>query len=360
MQKGLCYYYPTLVIYISPRKEGEAMEVDDSEVLVCHTPRSEEPRRRDFEEAGYLVLQKLRPEPKEVVLIKPNVIPQGTEDSGMITHPWFVAGMVQYFREAGAREVVVGEGGWERTHWRKMQWSTENIWRSSGYREMADATGVRLVDLEEEGEIMGIPGGKFTKTLLLSRWVRREEGFFVDVPKMKTHNLAVTTLCTKNLMGAVLCPDRHFCFRARAHSMAKTGSLDLYESSFAELLIDLVSVVQPDLCVVEGVVGRDGTAFHRGENLRTWTVVAGHNPVTVDAYTSYLMGFKPRAISYLREAEERGLGEIEPGRIRARIQGDPLPSEGMGFQVISWDGRNHPELYLRSPASWKYPEGKFP
>ncbi len=338
------------------------MEAEDSKVLVYHKPKSEAPRRQDFEEAGYEVLEELRPELKDIVLIKPNVIPQGDEDSGMITHPWFVAGMARYFKEAGVKEIVVGEGGWDCSPWRMGRASKfvlENIWDRSGYREMAQMVGVQLVDLQQEGEIVGVPGGKFTKTLTLSRWTRREDVLFLDVPKMKTHNLAVTTLCTKNLMGTVLCPERHFCARARAYSIAKTGSLALYERSFAELLTDLVSVIRPDLCVVEGIVGRDGTAFHRGENIPCWTVVAGRNPTTVDAYTSYLMGFEPRAIPYLREAEERGLGTVAPEHIRVRSVGEQIPEEEMGFQVISWDGRNHPEFYRHPPASWKYPEGKF-
>ena len=336
--------------------------MEDSEVLVYHRPKPWNPGRKDFEEVGYEVLEELRPEPKEVVLIKPNVIPQGTEDSGMITHPWFVAGMAEYFREAGVREVLVGEGGWDCTSWRKRRASKldlEEIWERSGYFEMANFMGIKLVDLQEEGEIVGIPGGKFTKTLTISRWIRRDDVLFLDVPKMKTHNLAVTTLCSKNLMGTVLCPERHFCARARARSLAEFGSMDMYETCFAELLTDLVSVARPDLCVVEGVVGRDGTAFHRGENLTTWTVVAGRNPTTVDAYTSYLMGFEPRAIPYLREAAQRGLGTIDPNGTKVRWVGKPLPPEGMGFQVISWDGRNHPELYRNPDISWKYPEGEF-
>ena len=331
----------------------------EMDVLVYRRPKSGGPSREDFEEAGYNALREFRPEPKDIVLLKPNVIPQGGEDSGMITHPWFVAGMVEYFREAGAGKVLVGEGGWGRSYWDGGdEWDLEAIWDRSGYREMADAKGVGLVDLEEDWEMVGVPDGRFTRTLLISKWARREDVLFVDVPKMKTHNLAVTTLCTKNLMGTVLCPDRHFCARSRAYSIARIGSLALYEASFSELLTDLASVVRPDLCVVEGIVGRDGTGFHRGESIPAWTVVMGRNPITVDAYTSYLMGFNPMAIPYLREAERRGLGTVDPERIRIRWMGEPPSPDGLGFQVISWNGRR-PELYRRPPESWKYPEEKF-
>ena len=37
---------------------------------------------------------------------------------------------------------------------------------------------------------------------------------------------------------------------------------------------------------------------------------------------------------------------------------EPVPSEGPGFQVISWNGRR-PEPYRSKPGTWKYPEERF-
>jgi len=59
---------------------------------------------------------------------------------------------------------------------------------------------------------------------------------------------------------------------------------------------------------VEGVVGRDGTGFQRGRNFALGLVVIGTNMVAVDSVASYLMGFDPQQVTYLRMASEFGLG----------------------------------------------------
>ena len=67
--------------------------------------------------------------------------------------------------------------------------------------------------------------------------------------------------------------------------------------------------------MIEGIVGRDGTAFQHGKNIQTNLVIAGKNVVSVDAVGSYLMGFEPAGIGYLKIAAERGLGEIDVEKI---------------------------------------------
>ncbi|HPT98134.1 MAG TPA: hypothetical protein PLU39_09715, partial [Armatimonadota bacterium] len=69
------------------------------------------------------------------------------------------------------------------------------------------------------------------------------------------------------------------------------------------------------LNVVEGIIGRNGTAFSQGEDVPVGLVVAGINPVHVDAIASLLMGHDPQVIPYLVVARERGLGESDPTRI---------------------------------------------
>ena len=64
----------------------------------------------------------------------------------------------------------------------------------------------------------------------------------------------------------------------------------------------------PRLSIVDGMIGRDGTAFNEGENHPLgWTVI-GNNEVHVDAVATYLMGLDPLMTPYLRVANERGYG----------------------------------------------------
>lgn len=139
----------------------------------------------------------------------------------------------------------------------------------------------------------------------------------INVPKLKTHNLAITTLCVKNLMGAVRVQNRHFCHQAasevpelveRTYAAFDPTLHQRWQNGLARRLVDTAQIVRPDLNVVEGVVGRDGTGFRHGRNHALGLVIVGINMVAVDAVASFLMGFDPENITCLRLANEIGLG----------------------------------------------------
>ncbi len=132
-------------------------------------------------------------------------------------------------------------------------------------------------------------------------------------------------------MGVDYVTDRHYCgqaIRAALPRMAAPGGPDLAEwltlddhekiqRELAKRLVDLAKVVRPALNVVEGVVGRDGTGFHRGRNFPLGVCLAGTNAVTVDAFASWLMGFDPLKLIYLRRRQPRDSVRSIPGRSKS-------------------------------------------
>jgi uncharacterized protein (DUF362 family) len=146
-----------------------------------------------------------------------------------------------------------------------------------------------------------------------------ECGFFFNVPLAKCHNLGCTTLAIKNLMGILDRPERHLCAIQEVDKPLEEGiwrltenGISLFEERFYHKLCDLVAALRslpiPRLCMVDGLIGRDGTAFNEGENYPLgWTLI-GENEVHVDAVATYLMGLDPEVTPYLKFAAERGLG----------------------------------------------------
>ena len=102
-----------------------------------------------------------------------------------------------------------------------------------------------------------------------------------------------------------------------------------WQQGLARRLADLAQVAVPHLNVVEGVVGRDGTGFNRGANYPLGLVVAGVNMVAVDSVVSYLMGFDPQKLIYLRVAAEAGLGINDPAQLPV------YTSEGDGLALCA-------------------------
>lgn len=295
---------------------------DPQAVLISHAPPVGPVQWEDFRRAGQHILDamQLRLDGEKVV-IKPN----GTvaesfanPDTGITTHPSFVQGMIEYLHEHGAvrRRIYILEDP------RNSDDNAPRHWRGTGFPEVAAQTGAQLRCPTTYTSVRkAVPHPHALATLNVSRLAVAPNTVLINVPKLKTHNLGITTLCLKNLMGVVNVFERHFCSQAwrevpeEVRSEGRPGETALtrkaherWQEGLAYRLADLAQVVQPQLNVVEGIVGRDGTGFQNGVNHTLGLAVAGINMVAVDSVASYLMGYDPQALIYLNVAAEAGLG----------------------------------------------------
>ena len=254
------------------------------------------------------------------ILLKPNATVLYPPEKRVITHPGFVGGLLDALRDHGvsAERMVVADGQ-----------SGENptaghTWELCGYRAMAEERGVRLAEMntDEDSRVVEVADGVVYERYPLYREVT-DCAFFFNVPLAKCHNLGCTTLSIKNLMGIIAKPERHLCaIQAVDEPCAEDlwrlteSGLSLFEDRFYHKLCDLLVALRglgmPRLSVVDGLVGRDGTAFNEGANHPLGWVLAGVNEVHVDAVATYLMGLDPQATPYLQFAHARGLGTIDP------------------------------------------------
>ncbi len=143
---------------------------------------------------------------------------------------------------------------------------------------------------------------------------------------LKQDNLAVNRLT--RLMGRV--KNARTAVRALA---GRDGFEDLSPADLDYLrsveamnrnLVALSRLVKPHLSVVDGFLGMHREGPRHGTPIRLGTVIAGTDPVAVDAVAASVMGFDPLQIGYLRYAQAAGLGVANPEAIE--IVGDPLAS----------------------------------
>ena len=118
----------------------------------------------------------------------------------------------------------------------------------------------------------------------------------------KTHSLTLITGVMKNLFG--LLPRKGQSF---------------YHPHINDVIVDLNRYILPRLCIVDARVGLEGVISGRPRRLDA--VVAGVNPVSVDAVMAQIMGFDPTTIRHLVDAEQYGIGTLHP-----QIRGAPLSS----------------------------------
>ena len=234
------------------------------------------------------------------------------------------------------------------------------IFQYSGYARMTAETGVTLFnngrDPYRPDELNWVPleQGVVTREMPLVRPVGDADTRLINLATMKAHGLATATLTVKNLQGLVAYRYKHFCTplevieagearytpEVRSHfqpglrgilepglqrHQADDPDWDMRDEIYANRACDSLLAIKPMISIVEGILARTGTGYRRGEDVLANTIVAGINPVHVDAVTAFLMGHEPPRLNYLRLAGERGLGVNEPEEIETYFWSDEGP-----------------------------------
>ena len=188
---------------------------DPNAVLISQTPLHESVAWEDFRGAAMGVMAVMQIElDGERVVIKPNVTSGeffANPDTGITTHPGFVQGMVEYLEGHGGNSgrITIAEDP------RNSNNNTPRSWIGTGYERVARETGARLhCPTSYTCVKKPVPHPLIFERLNVSRLAVAPNTVLFNVPKLKTHNLSITTLGMKNLMGLVNVFDRHFCAQA--------------------------------------------------------------------------------------------------------------------------------------------------
>ena len=309
---------------------------DPRAVLISQTPVSDPVEWEDYRRAAREVMSAMQIELEgEKAVIKPNVTSGENfidPDDGITTHPAFVQGIAVYCSEHGCRR----DGIYVLEDPRNSNDNEPRHWRGTGFPELAEEAGIKLrcpktyTCVKKE-----VPHPLAHPVLNVSRLAVSPNTVLFNVPKLKTHNLGITTLCMKNLMGTVNVFDRHFCSQAWQEMPEEVRSCkrprdewmdrathELWQEGLARRLADTAQVVSCHVNIVEGVIGREGTGFQQGRNRTLGLAVAGINLVAVDSVASYLMGFDPQSLVYLRVAAGIGLGTNDLSQLHTFVVDD--------------------------------------
>ncbi len=225
------------------------------------------------------------------VLIKPNIGWDRTPEMAACTNPEVVAALVAMSLESGAKEVVVMDHTINQP---------KRCYARSGIQEAARAAGARVLFTDEQ---------RLKKMALKGEWLKEWEVFqdfveadkLINVPIAKVHSLSRVTLGLKNWLGAI------------------GGNRNQLHQKIDQAVVDLGAFFKPTLTVLDAyrILVRNGPQGGRVSDTRLQkTVVAGMDPVAVDAYGATFFELKPQELPFLRLAQSRGLGKFELEKVR--------------------------------------------
>lgn len=225
--------------------------------------------------------------PGSKVFVKINHLSPASEpDKCIVTHPVFVQAVLEILKRAGA-DITVGDD---------IDSKDGDGFLISGFRQMCEEAGVRLINLKETGFVETRCQGRFLKTLHLPPAVL-DSDIIVNLPKLKTHSLTVFTGGVKNIYGVI--PQG---LRTRFHR--DYVRID----DFCQMLTDVFSTAIPHLTIMDGIVAMEGDGPSSGKPRTAGVVLAGRDAVAVDAVATKIIGLEPLDIYTTRYAGERGLG----------------------------------------------------
>jgi uncharacterized protein (DUF362 family) len=234
------------------------------------------------------------------VLVKPNYINSRHPSTGITTDSRVVEGVVMFLRQKGVENIIIGEGsGYSDTF---------KAFKVAGIDAVGEKWGARLMDLNKDEMIEVVPKNplalrrvKIAKTAL--------ESTIVSVPKLKEHGMATVTLSLKNMMGAV----------------TPKGSI---HNPLSEKIVDLASIIRPSIAVIDGIIAGKGHETS-GRPVVMNLVIAGTDPVAVDAVGAAVMCIAPESVEHLRLAQEKGLGTCDLRQID--VLGEPIDEVKKSF-----------------------------
>ncbi len=247
----------------------------------------------------------------EKVLLKVNLLSTKGPEKAVNTHPELVRAVAQAVRKAGG-EPYIGDspaGPFTKRILAK-------TYRRSGLESMAKEEGIPL-NFNTGSKKLDIPNGKrLLRTTVCNFALTADK--IIALPKLKTHSMQYMTLASKIMYGAV--PG---LTKAKYHAQFPR------KLSFADMMLDILTIVKPHLYIMDGIVGMQGQGPGSGDPVKLDLVLASSDHVAMDIAVCRILGIEPVGIPALKRAKVRGMW---PGKIDYPIK-NPENVAYKGFRL---------------------------
>ncbi len=224
----------------------------------------------------------------DTVVVKPNIGWAQPPEYGASSNPETVATIVKLCLEAGAGTVKVFDRPCD---------DRRRAYTESGIKKAAEAAGAKVSYTDDSRFVkLEIPEGKALKEWPIYRDAL-EADVLINIPIAKVHNSTGLTLSLKNLMGIA------------------GGNRGTWHQDLHTKIADFYTVVPCDLSVIDAyrIMLKHGPRGGRLDDVEVKKIIAiCRDNVATDAFAAKeLFGIPPHRIGYIKQAHERGLGNME-------------------------------------------------
>ena len=235
-------------------------------------------------------------EPWDTVLIKVNLITSHTYETGITTDPIVVEALINRVKALDKRAVVVEtEGGIT---------SPDKAVVETGIMEVINRLEAEYINMRKlkDKVKLAVKNPKAIKDFTVAKLAT--ESAIISAASMKTLHHTVITMGLKNMFG-MLTTRRKFQYHAKGMN---------------EVIHDICSTLPPTVTVIDGFYGKEGRGPWQGNPVKMDTIIAGIDPVAVDATGARVIGIDPSEIKHVKWLHESGVGEIDD----IKVVGDGL------------------------------------
>ena len=218
------------------------------------------------------------------VLLKPNLLTGGRPGKECVTRPEMVYCVAQMVQEVGGKPFL-GDG--------PAFGSAKGVAKANGYLPLTEALNLPIVEFH--GKRYETVSNAFNHLLLSKEAI--EADVVINLPKVKSHMQLTLTMGVKNLFGCV--PGK---MKAWWHMEAGKD-----RDRFGEMLVETARAIDPDLTILDGIIGHEGNGPSGGEPRRLNLLAASNNVFALDRAVVDLLNVDPATVPTVAASQRLGL-----------------------------------------------------
>ncbi|MCF8008292.1 MAG: DUF362 domain-containing protein [Halanaerobiales bacterium] len=218
------------------------------------------------------------------VVIKPNLLIGKKPEQVVTTHPLVIKKVIDYLKKYECKVIIGDSPGGPFTKKR-----LKSIYKKCGFLEFEKIDNVEL-NYDTSFSKVSFQDGLLIKSFQIANFIK-DADLIINMPKLKTHSFMKYTGAVKNLFGAI--PGMK-----KAEYHLRLPEVD----NFALMLVDLASLLKPNLNIMDAVIGMDGDGPSSGRKKEIGYILVSKSPFSLDLAGATLLNIKPEKIPTIYQA----------------------------------------------------------